>query len=119
VEEAAREVAAVIRETQNYALTGKGLTASSSICRYNFYWTNGTANYGMGGVVGGFNSCKTQAYTLKNGVIFSGGGSISFSVPLATITASAMDIKLDKGSSSSYHVCVYASGLVSEKLSGC
>ena len=110
VEAAAREVAAVVREAQTYALTGKGLTASSASCSYNFFWTTGTVDYGITG-------CRTQNYVLKNGVQFSGSsGSVSFSVPFSA--TSPATILLNKNSSS-YYVCVYSSGLVKESLSGC
>jgi prepilin-type N-terminal cleavage/methylation domain-containing protein len=111
VEGAAREVAAVVRETQNYALTGKGLTVSSASCSYVFSWTAGSADYGITG-------CKTQNYTLKNGVNFSSNGSIVFSIPFSVISpAATADIALNKGSN--YHVCVYVSGVVEERPGSC
>jgi prepilin-type N-terminal cleavage/methylation domain-containing protein len=114
VKTAAREVAATVREVQNNALTGKGLTASSASCNYTFSWTTAaTPPANVYNITG----CRTQSYTLKNGVSFSGsGGSLSFSVPFS-ITSEA-NIKLNKGSSD-YYVCVYASGIVKEDPVGC
>ena len=110
VEEAAREVAAAIRETQNYALTGKDITADSSACAYVFGWAG--TGYNMSG-------CDSQVYSLKNDTTFVNNGSFSFSVPFATLNPAAdIDIVLLKGGSF-YHVCVYISGLVKESLSGC
>ncbi len=111
VETAAREVAAVVREAQNYALTGKGLTANSPACSFTFVWATPSAtDYGFASYTG-VTACKVQSYSLKNGVTFSNDGKISFSVPFST--TSSADIILSKGSSS-YHVCVYASGIVKE-----
>lgn len=111
VESAAREVAATLREAQNYALTGKGLIASSTICSYIFSWTEG-AGYRLTG-------CKTQNYTLKDRVKFGNTGSVSFSVPFSIISPiGTKDIALSRGASS-YHVCIYSSGVVSEKADGC
>lgn len=116
VKTAAREVAATVRETQNYALTGKGLTASSVSCSYIFFWTTNSGNYGLKPPPAG---CKVASYTLKNGVKFPGSGStnsISFSVPFSL--SSSADILLNKGTSN-YHVCVYNSGIVKEDPVGC
>jgi prepilin-type N-terminal cleavage/methylation domain-containing protein len=112
VETAAREVAAIVRETQTYALTGKGLQGHPA-CSFTFNW-EASSNYSLSG-------CKIQNYSLKNGVTFSNGGSFSFSVPAAIITASMafpVDIVLSRGGSS-YHVCVYKSGVVSESSMAC
>jgi len=98
-------------EAQNYALTGKGLTANSPACSFTFVWATPSAtDYGFASYTG-VTACKVQSYSLKNGVTFSNDGKISFSVPFST--TSSADIILSKGSSS-YHVCVYASGIVKE-----
>ncbi|MBU2028494.1 prepilin-type N-terminal cleavage/methylation domain-containing protein [Patescibacteria group bacterium] len=109
VEIAAREVAAVVREAQNYALTGKNLKNAIS-CSFIFTWTGNSYS---------ISNCKNQSYSLKNGVTFSNNGSFSFSIPFANLDiSSTKDIGLYKGSSS-YHVCVYVSGVVSESLNVC
>ncbi len=116
VETAAREVAAVVREAQNYALTGKSLTAGSTDCSFTFVWRTPLASsYGFANY-SGVTACKIQNYSLKNGVTFSNSGNIRFSVPFSV--GSSADIQLTKGSSN-FHVCVYASGIVKEQLSGC
>lgn len=109
VEGAAREVAAVIREIQNYALTGKKL-ASSSGCAYVFNWSGTGYN---------ISSCDTQSYTLKNGVSFNNNGSFSFSIPFANLNTSSTTSIMLKKNSSNYYVCVYASGVVSESIDIC
>lgn len=115
VKTAAREVAATVREVQNYALTGKDLKDKTSICVFTFEWVSGSSTYLMEG-------CKTQSYVLKNGVNFSGSGNFSFSVPFANLNPpSIADIKLNKGGIGGidYHVCVYASGAVKEAADAC
>lgn len=113
VELAAREVATVVRETQTYALTGKGLK-DHPICSFTFNWVAGSS-YSI-------SDCRTQAYTLKNEVNFTNAGSIFFSVPVANITpAGLITITLNKGgaSGSNYYVCVRESGIVEESLTPC
>lgn len=112
VESAAREVAAAVREAQNYALTGKDLKDKPT-CSFIFTWGVATnTDYRI-------TDCKTAIYSLKNGVTFSNSGNVSFSVPFATLNvASTVDIILIKNTSP-YHVCVYTSGVVRESLTGC
>jgi prepilin-type N-terminal cleavage/methylation domain-containing protein len=109
VEGAAREVAAVIREIQNYALTGKNLSSHPN-CTYDFSWSG--TDYSV-------NNCDTRNYTLKNGVSFNNNGSFSFSATFANLsTSSTVDMDLLKNSSH-YHVCIYKSGVISESLVAC
>jgi type II secretory pathway pseudopilin PulG len=103
VETAAREVAAAVREAQNYAITGKNAKGG---CSYSFSYTALSSGYNISG-------CSDISYTLKNGVLFgAAGGSISFSIPSATTSGGNIEVK--KGSTS-YIVCVCSSGKIEEK----
>jgi prepilin-type N-terminal cleavage/methylation domain-containing protein len=109
---AAREVAAVVRETQNYALTGKDLRNQINSCSFTFTWGDSSSSYDISG-------CKEQNYSLKNGVTFFNNGNFSFSVPSGNLnTSSTMDIIL-RNNNNNYHVCVYVSGIVNERPDGC
>lgn len=116
VETSAREVAAAIREAQNYALTGKG--ADGTCTNYNFHCTQGNANYEIIG-------CVTANYTLKNDVRFRSDANSEcetgaseafyFSLPHGTVTGIVSGkIILEKGSDR-YTVCINAQGSVWEK----
>jgi len=114
LEVAAREVAATIREAQNYALSGKG--AGTGCNTYTFSYNDGADNNEYSVSNGGACSINNN-YKLKNGVIFSGAGSFSFSVPHGIIAGVVLDnpedIELTK-SSKVIHVCVYSSGKIIE-----
>jgi prepilin-type N-terminal cleavage/methylation domain-containing protein len=106
VETAAREVAAVVREAQTYALTGKGLQNQLTSCKFTFNWGNiANTDYRI-------TDCKTAIYTLKNGVVFLNSGTIDFNVPFSMLPG-ASTITVQKGSSS-YNICIYTSGIVKE-----
>jgi len=125
VETAAREVVAAIRETQNYALTGKQPVATDFPCFYRFSPTQNSEtytinyNYHISGT-----NCVTPApidsslaygsYALKNRVTFSVVSNISFSVPFAVTSGGR--IVITKGSNN-YTICVNSAGKISE-LSG-
>ncbi|HCP09002.1 MAG TPA: hypothetical protein DIT25_04360 [Candidatus Moranbacteria bacterium] len=88
VETAAREVEAAIRETQNGALTGKGVGASPG-CYFNFFYDKAAGTFGTDG------GCMNVTYKLNNGVAFSGSGSFGFSIPFGDTLGG--EIKLEKG----------------------
>jgi prepilin-type N-terminal cleavage/methylation domain-containing protein len=117
VEMAAREVAAVAREAQNYALTGKGAKQGNSVCDgYRFTWFLGTPTYRFSGIGGA--QCTqpyTANYTLKSNTSFSTGGYFDISLPHAELTLSVnpTPIKVNKGNHT-FSVCVYQSGRVEE-----
>lgn len=128
VEVAAREVAAAIREAQNYALTGKS-TSAGYPCRYGFRADNTESGYYIDYYYA-TESCTilqgiTQpyiSYELKNGVLFSSdSGDFDFSVPWGVITANTFTLParyvVSKGSSS-YTVCVYSAGNITELPGG-
>jgi prepilin-type N-terminal cleavage/methylation domain-containing protein len=111
VKTAAREVAATVRETQNNALTGKGLKDQTTSCVFRFRWVVDSSNYFM-------EDCKDQSYVLKNGVTFSNLGSITFEVPFSMLSGSTRTITVKKGASA-YNICVYVSGAVKEAAGVC
>lgn len=111
VQTAAGEVAATVREAQNYALTGKGLKNKTASCVFRFRWVIDYPNYFM-------EDCKDQSYVLKNGVIFSNDGNIDFGVPLSILPGLTRTITVKKGVST-YNVCVYASGVIRETADIC
>jgi type II secretory pathway pseudopilin PulG len=126
VESEARKFAAVVREAQNYALTGKQFASGRVTC-----------NVGIGDITNLENvydvlyayrsgadctASPTQATfvtnTLSNGVRFSSTASaFNFAVPRGeTGLASTLRIQLSKGSAT-YSVCIYPTGIV-EDVSG-
>ncbi|MCD6149636.1 prepilin-type N-terminal cleavage/methylation domain-containing protein [bacterium] len=111
LEAAAREVAAMIREAQNYALTGKDAGAGCN--SYVFAYTDATNSYSVN------NGCNiNNSYTLKNGIVFNSGvsGSFNFSAPYgacSVVLGAPENIALSK-SGKTIRVCVYSSGKVIE-----
>lgn len=106
LETAGQEVAAAVREAQNYALTGRG--AGPGCNTYTFSY--GGSSYDISNGSG----CEVNiSYELKNGVVFSGtSGSFYFLVPHGIIDiASTETITLGKNSKK-VNVCVYPSGRV-------
>lgn len=110
VESAARNLAAAIREVQNYALTGKGAGG----CSYQFSFADGASNYSVSG-------CVNQSYPLGNEVTIgsASANSLIFTVPHANndVSGSALRVTLVKDLKS-YSVCVYSNGNVEEKEGG-
>lgn len=113
----AQEVGAVIREAQNYALTGYQGVAGSEPCYFQVSWSGSSYSLGYqykdaGGAcnqsVAGFHS-----YALKDGVTFSGASSFNFSVPHAASSfgAGPQAIILTKQGIFAV-VCVYSNGRV-------
>jgi prepilin-type N-terminal cleavage/methylation domain-containing protein len=124
VEVAAREVAVTVREAQNFALTGKNTGKAGEKCTsYTFSWEGGSVNYTIEGTMPADTGCKTQEYSLKNGVQFANGGSFTFAVPFSFVAGSFSEdgyknIDLQKGNDC-FHVKVFSSGIVSEESSEC
>ena len=115
----AREFAAVVREAQNYALTGKQFVAGTTPC---FFSVSGggagyTLTYGYKNV--GTGACSETSpvnYALKNGVTFSGAvDTVPFTLPHATLDIVAGSKSATFIKSSTYHkVCVYADGRITD-----
>jgi len=120
VETAAREVSSVVREAQNYALTGKNTGAEDGCTMYIFSWEELSTNYKIDGLGAG---CKIHDYSLKNGAEFTNGGSFIFEVPFSFVEGDFSDdgsaeINLRKGRDC-FHVKVFSSGIVSEEYYSC
>ena len=111
LESAAEEVVAVLREAQNYSLTGKDVSAVCSVYGFNVPVVNGS-NYSIG------NTCFTYNYQLKNGIVFSNSGTVNFTAPHAATSGTTLRYLLRKGATTSYYtVCVNTAGLIT-KLNG-
>lgn len=127
LEASAREFSGVIREAQNYALTGKQVVAGSTPCNFFVRWSGSdyslwyTYKDGSGNCIG---PVSVANYSLKNGVAFgdSNDVSVSFQVPWAAtsvpVSPGYMDIPFSK-SSSSHHVCIYANGKIADQPGTC
>lgn len=112
LETAAEEVVAVLREAQNYSLTGKDITASCNVYAVTF---SGSSNYTLSN--GG--TCPiNQTYSLKNGVTVS-GASTTFAAPHATVNLGSgwRTIAVSK-SGSMVNVCINPIGLIKKMSVG-
>jgi prepilin-type N-terminal cleavage/methylation domain-containing protein len=117
VEASAREFASVVREAQNYALTGRQLTSNTDPCRYQVGWSG--SQYSLtyfyapaGGSCAAPASPTPTTYALKGGVAFSSAGSAYYRPPHAAndISGSKLVVLTKNGS---YHsVCLYGNGRV-------
>lgn len=129
VESEARKFAAVVREAQNYALTGKQFVAGRVTCGvgidaidsdnegYNVVYTyrNGAS------CAAGTSSGVVVTNSLSNGVTFSSTTSaFNFAVPRGEVdfSGSPRQVILSKGTDPvySYSVCVYRTGRVEEQM---
>ncbi|MDX9855383.1 MAG: type II secretion system protein [Parcubacteria group bacterium] len=115
LESAANEVMAAIRETQNYALTGKKDESDNVCTQYTF--SPGTPTNNSYTILGGpIQTCSNFSVTqkLSGGVTFNGSSSISFSTPHADVTPiGGATIVLIKGSND-YCVFVNNAGLITK-----
>lgn len=129
VEGAARELAAAIREAQNYALTGRSITGGlpcqfriTAVALSGSYTLQQTDSTGCGTVAG------SVSYTLPNSVQFSSGTGVWFDVPrgeprnsagteIGTSGVTHVDFSFAKNGSTA-HVCVYPLGRIEEKPIG-
>lgn len=118
LENSARLVAGVFREAQNFALTGHQVVAGSDPCGYDVSW--GGTTYGIvyryKNAAGACAlSTPLVSYTLENGVVFSGSGGYSFSLPHASVNFSGTTTTTLSKSSTNHVVCTYASGLINDR----
>lgn len=117
---ASREVEAVIREAQNYALTGfQGGISGSEPCQFRVNWTGTSYNItyrykNAGGVCDAATDTIIRPYTLKNGVTFSGGGGFYFSLPHAGVPGGNQTIVLTKATI--FRAVCVSSGLISVRV---
>lgn len=118
VEASAREFASVVREAQNYALTGKQLTPNTDPCQYRMSWSGSqyslTYLYAAAG-----GSCATPSssvfatYSLKAGVSFVGAlNTVSYSPPHATNDISGSELIVLTKNGQYHSVCLYKNGRV-------
>jgi len=121
----ARKFAAVVREVQNYALTGKQLGTGLVTCSVGMNAiASGATSYGIFYTYRSGDDCNTSASnafvtnTISNGVAFSSAANaFSFSVPRGEINLGGnpdpIPIQLSKGSAT-YTVCIYRSGRIED-----
>jgi type II secretion system protein H len=106
----AGEVVAAIRETQNYALTGKSAGGSCN----NYYFQFSGQNYT---VYNGNGSCGiSDSYVLSESVNFNGSGTITFTAPHGN--TSGTTIVLSRGGDN-INICVSDTGMIQETFSSC
>lgn len=115
VETNAREFVGIVREAQNYALTGKQLIAGTDPCGYVVDWSG--ASYTMtykyknaGGACS--QSSIVTTYSLKGGASFSATGSLEFGLPHGVIVglASGSRAVVFTKSGVTHVACVYFNG---------
>ena len=127
---AARQLAAAIREAQNYALTGKNITSTSTnrACQFSVVSTAGSGTFVLKQASMAGTTCGALAnavtYTLQNGVLFSAGAGseVRFDVPRgeprdntgAELASGNIDFSFAKNGSTA-HVCVYPLGRIEER----
>ena len=115
VEQSAVEVASVVRQAQNYALTGKQTPTGGNPCSFDVTWGGiGTTNVLLVNDWNNSGTCTPTTiltYRLRDGVTLSGvAGAVSFSVPFSTVSAAAT-IVVSKDTQS-YAICISTSGSV-------
>lgn len=111
----AHEFASVVREAQNYALTGKQ-AGGGTVCTFSVTWTS-PSTYSLGYTASG--NCAVAptslvSYSLKNGVTFSNSGAVSFRSPWAEVTTGGVQANFSR-SSNTRSVCVNAQGKISDQ----
>lgn len=110
----ANEFAGVVREAQNYALTGKQAVSGTTPCRYQISW-NGLSYSIIYWKIDTSGVCVSDStlaqYSLKNGVVFSGSDSFTFNLPYADLSfGSGTKTIIFTKQSLSHVVCVYGGG---------
>jgi prepilin-type N-terminal cleavage/methylation domain-containing protein len=127
----AREFAGIVREAQNYALTGKAITGSgipsgAVPCRFLVAWSGGIykINYiyknNSSDICDNSNpyspSYLIVTYNLKNGVKFSNNSdeSLSFALPHADLDFSGSKSVIFTKESNNYAVCIYSDGRITD-----
>jgi prepilin-type N-terminal cleavage/methylation domain-containing protein len=115
----AREFVGVVREAQNYALTGRQAVAGTDPCRFHMSWSgsNYTLTYWYKDAGGTCNQTSPMAaYTLKNGVVFGNSDTLYFTLPHANLDFSTGSRGATLTKQSISHIaCVYADGRISDQ----
>ena len=115
------KIKSVVREAQNYALTGRGIVQSG--CEFfEVSWSTGGSNYfvkSMNSASGDYTGCSiNESYQLEYNVSFSNSGRIVFKVPHGNIiTSSSVGIKKTDDVESC--VKITSEGLVENKRDSC
>ena len=120
LEVGAREFATVIREAQNYALSGKKLPGGGDPCVFGITWggTSYDIIYKDEAGCGSASVTTLSSHTLQRGVVFlTASSSFFFTLPHANLSpvpgGGSYGITLRKGSQSQT-VCVYTNGSVTD-----
>ncbi len=106
---AASEVVAAIRETQNYALTGKN--AGGSCNNYTFTYSGNSYNVSNGSGCG-----INDSYQLRNNVTFNNSSSITFTAPHGNTAGATIILSND---SHSINICISDTGMIWKTSEGC
>ncbi|MFZ2300030.1 MAG: prepilin-type N-terminal cleavage/methylation domain-containing protein [Candidatus Moraniibacteriota bacterium] len=113
----AREFASVVREAQNYALTGKQI-AGNTACAFYVRWSASayaleyTYKNGSENCTATPTPIATRTHTLKYGVTFANQGIVAFALPWAN--TSAQQVNFQK-LTSRHSVCVSDAGKISDQ----
>ncbi|MFZ2153619.1 MAG: type II secretion system protein [Candidatus Moraniibacteriota bacterium] len=115
VEAAAEEVVAVLREAQNYSITGKD--ASPTCGTYTVSFANNNPSPSTCRIRNGLVSpcVLDQTYALKNGVTFSSVGNTSFTAPFGVVSPAVGTRNIVTKGGTSYTICVNAAGLITKR----
>lgn len=122
VESATREVTGLVREAQQYALTGKQFVADTSPCQFTVGWNSGsnsvTTNYYYKGNTGVCDqSVLVGTSSVRGGVVFANSGSIAFTPPHGKPSfATASEVMILSKAGILGVACVYQNGLVKNIL---
>jgi type II secretion system protein H len=116
----AREFVGVVREAQNYALTGKQAVVGTDPCRFRIDWGGSTyaLTYWYKNAAGNCNQTFQMAtYTLKNGVVFSNNNTnfLYFTLPHANSNFGAIKSATLTKRSNSHTVCIYEDGRMNDQ----
>lgn len=120
LEAAANEVMASLRETQNYALTGKLGNETEKCSGYRFQSVANTDRYSIAGQASAGSTCSFSVnQKLSGGVTFNGVYSETFSVPHGNVSNASLTIGLSRGGNN-YYVCVNGAGRITKgPTTGC
>jgi len=113
----AREFEGVLREAQNYALTGKQANGGTNTCSFKVSWT-APSTYQLIAVDCGTPPTENTlvTYTLKNGVTGPSVGSVSFALPWGVKGGTVSSVQFSKASKH-YFVCISDAGKIEAKSS--
>lgn len=119
LETAANELVAAIRETQNYALTGK-LGDESDVCSGYVFAPGVPASNSYTISASNPDDCSFSiSKEIGGSVVVASGGAITFNAPHADkIPPGMTDIVLEKNGSN-YHVCVNGAGRITKNSTIC